>query len=57
MKRLCSLLFVVPVMALGLVSTAVAVNFPHGVASGDVTDTSVILWTRTDQAATLTAEV
>ncbi len=31
--------------------------FTHGVASGDVTDTGVILWTRVDAEAELTAEV
>lgn len=31
--------------------------FTHGVASGDVTDTSVILWTRVDAEAEVTAEV
>jgi len=31
--------------------------FTHGVASGDVTDTGVILWTRVDAAAEVTAEV
>jgi alkaline phosphatase D len=33
------------------------VGFSYGVASGDVTDTSVILWTRVDAEAQLTAEV
>ncbi|MBI3989063.1 MAG: alkaline phosphatase D family protein, partial [candidate division NC10 bacterium] len=33
------------------------VTFTHGVASGDVTSSSALLWTRVDQAATLTAEV
>jgi len=31
--------------------------FTHGVASGDVTDTSVILWTRADAEGEVTAEV
>jgi alkaline phosphatase D len=31
--------------------------FPHGVASGDVTSSSAVLWTRTHQAATLKLEV
>jgi alkaline phosphatase D len=31
--------------------------FTHGVASGDVTDTGVILWTRVDAEAEVTAEV
>jgi len=31
--------------------------FTHGVASGDVTDTSVILWTRVDAEAEVTAQV
>jgi alkaline phosphatase D len=36
---------------------ALAVAFTHGVASGDVTATSAVLWTRTDRAAALRAEV
>ncbi len=32
-------------------------TFTHGVASGDVTDTSVILWTRVDMEGEVTAEV
>jgi len=32
-------------------------TFTHGVASGDVTDTGVILWTRVDQEGEVTAEV
>ena len=31
--------------------------FTHGVASGDVTDTGVILWTRVDAGGEVTAEV
>jgi phosphodiesterase/alkaline phosphatase D-like protein len=31
--------------------------FPHGVASGDVTDTSVILWTRAEAEGEVTADV
>jgi alkaline phosphatase D len=34
-----------------------AVTYSSGVASGDVTETGVILWTRVDQAAPLVAEV
>jgi alkaline phosphatase D len=37
--------------------TPSAVAFTYGVASGDVTDTSVILWTRVDAEAQVTAEV
>ncbi|UCH87460.1 MAG: alkaline phosphatase D family protein, partial [Dehalococcoidia bacterium] len=33
------------------------VAFTHGVASGDVTDTGVILWTRVDAEAEITVEV
>src|SRR5205807_3876486 len=36
---------------------AAPVSFPDGVASGDVTPISAVLWTRADQATTLTAEV
>jgi alkaline phosphatase D len=41
----------VPALASG------AVAFTSGLASGDVTDTGAILWTRVDQAAPLVAEV
>src|SRR5262249_13983931 len=34
-----------------------AVVFTHGVASGDVTPVSAVLWTRVDREADLTAEV
>jgi len=34
-----------------------AAGFPQGVASGDVTPTSAVLWTRTDAEADLTVEV
>jgi alkaline phosphatase D len=37
--------------------TPSALAFTYGVASGDVTDTSVILWTRVDAEAQVTAEV
>ena len=33
------------------------VEFPQGVASGDVTGTSAVLWTRADQGITLKLEV
>src|SRR5262249_24783881 len=33
------------------------VTFPHGVASGEVTPWSAVLWTRTDQEITLKLEV
>ncbi len=36
---------------------ALAVVFTHGVASGDVTPTSAVLWTRTDRRAELRVEV
>jgi alkaline phosphatase D len=36
---------------------ALQLTFTHGVASGDVTATSVILWTRVDQEGEVTAEV
>lgn len=37
--------------------TCEAVTYTSGVASGDVTETGVILWTRVDQAAELLAQV
>src|SRR6185503_5768049 len=36
---------------------ALAVSFTHGVASGDVTSTSAVLWTRVDREASLQVEV
>jgi alkaline phosphatase D len=36
---------------------ALCVTFTHGVASGDVTPFSIVLWTRVDQEASLTVEV
>ena len=33
------------------------VTFTHGIASGDITDSSAILWTRVDQTTKLTLEV
>ncbi|MGQ9572631.1 MAG: alkaline phosphatase D family protein [Dehalococcoidia bacterium] len=36
---------------------AVKLTFTHGVASGDVTTTSAVLWTRVDQEGEVTAEV
>jgi alkaline phosphatase D len=36
---------------------ALAVGFTHGVASGDVTSTSAVLWTRADREAALRVEV
>lgn len=35
----------------------VSVVFTHGIGSGEVTPTSVVLWTRVDRAAVLSAEV
>jgi len=34
-----------------------AVTFTHGVASGEVTHGSAVLWTRVDQEAALTVDV
>ena len=34
-----------------------SVEFTHGIASGDVTHNSAVLWTRVDQKAKLTIEV
>jgi len=60
--RRSSLLFVPALLVLGLFLTAPGgppppVAFTHGVASGDVTPFSAVLWTRVDQTASLTAEV
>ena len=46
------------ILTLGLSLTAPAqVVFTHGVSSGEVTPTSAILWSRVNQAGSLTAEV
>jgi alkaline phosphatase D len=60
--RRSSLLFVPALLVLGLLLTAPGgppppVAFTHGVASGDVTPFSAVLWTRVDQAAKLKLEV
>lgn len=34
-----------------------AITFTHGIASGDVTSSTAVLWTRLQQTATITAEV
>jgi alkaline phosphatase D len=59
MKRIGLLLFVAGlVAAIHLPRLACgAVGYTSGVASGDVTETGVILWTRVDQAAELLAQV
>jgi alkaline phosphatase D len=44
-------------LVLGGASPAVAAEFPHGVASGDVTSVGAILWTRVDGPAEIFAEV
>ncbi|MDA8019046.1 MAG: alkaline phosphatase D family protein [Thermoanaerobaculia bacterium] len=51
--------FVLPLLCLALSSLACApvVTFSHGVASGDVTDTSAVLWTRTDRPSDLRLEL
>src|SRR3990170_2656189 len=60
--RRSSLLFVPALLVLGLfLSTpsdaSHSVVFTHGVASGDVTPISAVLWTRVDQEADLSVEV
>ena len=60
MRRLGTLLATVALVAAVSPTPAGAaapVSFPDGVASGDVTPVSAVLWTRADQATTLTAEV
>lgn len=42
---------------LSLAPKAAAVTFTHGVAGGEVTPVSVVLWTRVDHRAVLTVEV
>src|SRR3990172_11757664 len=60
--RRSSLLFVPALLVLGLfLSTpsdaSHSVIFTHGVASGDVTPISAVLWTRVDQEAALRVQV
>jgi alkaline phosphatase D len=43
--------------ALGTIAHSGVLTFTHGIASGDVSDTSARLWTRVNQTATLTLEV
>ena len=60
MRRLGTLLATVALVAAVSPTPAGAatpISFTDGVASGDVTPISAVLWTRVDQAATLTAEV
>jgi phosphodiesterase/alkaline phosphatase D-like protein len=56
MRSLSTLLAVALAAAL-LPSTSEALAFPDGVASGEVTPISAVLWTRTDGAAGLQVEV
>src|SRR6476620_4954708 len=45
------------VFACAVPATAGAVSFPDGVASGDVTSTRAVLWTRVDVADNIKVEV
>ncbi len=45
------------VVSLAAGVSAAAAGFPYGVASGDVTSTSAVLWTRADGPADLVAEI
>lgn len=45
------------VLSLFIVFSVPSVKFTHGVASGDVTSDGAVLWTRVDNAATLTLEI
>jgi len=56
MRAFSSLLAAATFAALGL-ATSFALEFTHGVASGDVMPFSVVLLTRVDQAAVLQGEV
>ncbi len=56
MRTLSSLLAAALFAAVGP-TASFALQFTHGVASGEVTPVSVVLWTRTDGAAVLTVEV
>jgi len=56
MRTLSSLLAAALLAAL-VPATSFALQFTHGVASGEVTPASAVLWTRTDQAAELQVEV
>ena len=56
MRTLSSLWVAALLTALGPAASS-ALQFTHGVASGEVTPFSVVLWTRTDGAAVLQVEV
>ena len=56
MRALSSLLLAAAVAAT-VPTTSFALQFTHGVASGEVTPFSAVLWTRTDEAADLQVEV
>jgi alkaline phosphatase D len=45
------------ILALSRAAQAKKPEFPHGVSSGEVTESSAVLWTRTDIAATIRLEV
>ncbi len=60
MGRYAPALFAFAVATIGATAPAfsqIALLFPAGVAAGDVTPTSAILWTRLDRALPVTAEV
>ena len=57
MRARSSLLAAAMVAALGPAASSFALEFTHGVASGEVTPFSAVLWTRTDGAAVLHVEV
>src|SRR6476659_3994509 len=46
-----------PVFIMGARAAIPQVHFTHGVASGDVTSKSAVLWTRTDQDTQVNVEV
>lgn len=48
---------VAPTSASNFISTSINEAFAYGVASGDMTTDSVVLWTRTPTAASVTAEI
>jgi alkaline phosphatase D len=54
---LVQILIAFSLVSSGFASTTPGPVFTHGVASGDVTSDSAVLWVRTDQEALVKAEV
>ncbi len=57
MKRLWIVLLAMSLLVVGAASAQDAATLPNGVASGDVTQTSAVLWTRSTALGTVTFEL